>query len=98
MPARVPVGAMLVIQGLAQTDSQPTDELGEERRNGDASRPSTPGVDGAPGSPSASGLPRRPRNLRRMSDGSLFRRRREQERERGASLDQQARMIGGLLT
>lgn len=106
--SRVPVGAMLVIQGLAQTRIT-SSTLGEVQAGGSAAPggaagASIPeagqGISSAPaGSPAAAApAPRRPTMGRRISDGSLFRRRREIEREQGASLDQQARMISGLLT
>ncbi|KAI9637709.1 uncharacterized protein MKK02DRAFT_7529, partial [Dioszegia hungarica] len=106
--SRVPVGAMLVIQGLAQTRIT-SSTLGEVQAGGSAAPggaagASIPeagqGISSAPaGSPAAAGpAPRRPNMGRRISDGSLFMRRREIEREQGASLDQQARMISGLLT
>lgn len=119
---RQPVGAMLIIQGLAQTQIQSGNDDDEEgsaaaggagpgssgrtasgaqtgaspRHAGNAAGGSS-GNAGARGT-GASAPPRRPTNFRRMSDGSLFRRRREEQEERGASVDQQARMIGGLLT
>jgi hypothetical protein len=123
---RQPVGAMLVIQGLAQTQVQTSDEEGNEQVSPAAHRtPSAqaaapndsqsstgystnaPASSGSASGPAqrpamsgtgSGGLPRRPAALRRMSDGSLFRRRRERQDESGAALDQQARMIGGLLT
>ena len=116
---RQPVGAMLIIQGLAQTqvehgsegeDGALSSEAGSMVGSGEGGTAIEEGTTVGPvaSTPtSATGnsagrnggsAPRRPAALRRMSDGSLFRRRREQEAERGASLDQQARMIGGLLT
>ncbi|OCF57767.1 hypothetical protein L486_05232 [Kwoniella mangroviensis CBS 10435] len=85
---RPPSGAVLIIQGLAQTHApDPTDEEvhtedGGNSGTGDGRR--RPGM----------------RN-RRSSEGShtLLRRNRNDERERdGSNLETQARMIGGLLT
>ncbi|WVQ80013.1 hypothetical protein IAT38_002114 [Cryptococcus sp. DSM 104549] len=102
---RVPAGAVLVIQGLAQTHTSP-----------DAERetPTSPGLGGSFGQNNGSGsgagagesgadagdAPRRSSRLRRASESNVQPRRpqpREDDRN-GTSLDQQARMIGGLLT
>lgn len=97
---RVPVGAMLVIQGLAQTRITST-TIGESNLASEASPETGVESEGGSSTPAStsSAAARRPQYMtRRISDGSLFRRRREIDRERGASLDQQARMISGLLT
>ncbi|WVW85286.1 hypothetical protein I302_107324 [Kwoniella bestiolae CBS 10118] len=86
---RPPSGAVLIIQGLAQTHSQEPSE--EESSN----------VDGPNAAPAADGRRRPGMRNRRSSEGSHTRHRwsRSDDRERdGASLETQARMIGGLLT
>ncbi|RSH85673.1 hypothetical protein EHS25_003814 [Saitozyma podzolica] len=77
----IPAGAVLVIQGLAQTTVTPTPTPGQDADSSSVQE----GVDGT----------RRPGHSRRLSDGSLLRRRQEPQ---PPSLEAQARMIGGLLT
>ncbi|ORY32112.1 hypothetical protein BCR39DRAFT_524188 [Naematelia encephala] len=86
MRRRIPAGAVLVIQGLAQTETaSPAPD--------NVSANSTPA-----GSPSAndSSRPFFPR-LRRMSEGNTPQSD-ENDNSNGASIETQARMIGGLLT
>lgn len=80
----IPAGAVLVIQGLAQTQVTPQHQ---EVGTSDAAT-----VTGVPGST-------RPRfgRQRRSSDSNVQRPQRSEENN-GASLEAQARMIGGLLT
>ncbi|WWC90394.1 uncharacterized protein L201_005329 [Kwoniella dendrophila CBS 6074] len=87
---RQAAGAVLIIQGLAQTHASPSSE-GES--SGEDST--------VEGSENGSSIRRPGIRNRRSSEGSHTRTRRsrgEDEERRGSSLETQARMIGGLLT
>ncbi|WVQ95227.1 hypothetical protein IAU59_002322 [Kwoniella sp. CBS 9459] len=88
--SRRPQGAVLVIQGLAQTHTAPDEEDPPSQSHGSS------GSGGRLGA----GFLRPGIRARRSSEGSagIRRRQREEEDRRSSSLETQARMIGGLLT
>ncbi|WVF67654.1 hypothetical protein IAT40_002413 [Kwoniella sp. CBS 6097] len=89
-------GAVLVIQGLAQTHTASDDEESAPQ----AQSQTPPQGSGGSGGRNGSGFLRPGIRARRSSEGSTNTRRRmrEEGERRGSSLETQARMIGGLLT